>query len=91
MGIREHVGVSEARDKGKQNRISLKDILRTNFSLINWYSQSVRWTIGAGFTRTDLHHPGPHRDATIYKGKNFLSARPLMVELTEVLNIPWVG
>jgi hypothetical protein len=51
----------------------------------------MRWTIGAGFTRTDLHRPGPHMDATIYKGKNFLSARPLRVELTEVLNIPWIG
>jgi hypothetical protein len=46
---------------------------------------------GAGFKRTDLHRPGPHRDATIYKGKNFLSARSLRVILTEVLNIPRVG
>jgi hypothetical protein len=75
----------------KQNRISLKDILRINFFLISWYKQSVRWTTGAGFMRTDLHRPGPHRDATIYKGKNFLSARPLRVEVTEVVNIPRVG
>jgi hypothetical protein len=41
--------------------------------------------------RVDLHRPGPHRDATNYKGKNFLSTRPLRVELMEVLNIPWIG
>jgi hypothetical protein len=39
----------------------------------------------------DLHHPGPHKDATIYKGKNFLSVKPLRIKLTEVLNVPWVG
>jgi hypothetical protein len=46
---------------------------------------------GARFTRTDLYRPGPHRDATIYKGKNFLSAKPLRIKLTEVLNVPRVG
>jgi hypothetical protein len=45
----------------------------------------------AGFTRIDPHHPGPHRDATIYKGKNFLLAKPLRIKLTEVLNVPRVG
>jgi hypothetical protein len=84
-------GLAKQEPRKKQNRISLKDILRINFSLINWYKQSVRWTTEVGFTRTDLHHPSPHRDATIYKGKNFLSARPLRIELTEVLNIPRVG
>jgi hypothetical protein len=84
-------GLAKQETREKQNRISLKDILRINSSLINWYRKSVRWTSGAGFMRTDLHRHGPHRDATIYKGKNFLSARPLRVELTEVLNIPQVG
>jgi hypothetical protein len=51
----------------------------------------MRWTPGAGFTRTDLHRSGPHRDATIYKGKNFISAEPLRIKLTEVLNVPRVG
>jgi hypothetical protein len=46
---------------------------------------------GAGFMRTDLHRPGPHRDATIYKGKIFLSAKPLRIKLTEVLNVPRLG
>jgi hypothetical protein len=41
--------------------------------------------------RADLHRPSPHKDATNYKGKNSLSARPLRIELTEVLNIPRVG
>jgi hypothetical protein len=57
------------RNKEEQNCISLKDILRTNFSLTNWFRQIVRCTPGAGFTRADLHHPGLHRDATNYKGK----------------------
>jgi hypothetical protein len=51
----------------------------------------MRWMAGAGFTRMDLHRPGPHRDTTIYKGKNFLSAKPLRIKLTEVLNVPRVG
>jgi hypothetical protein len=46
---------------------------------------------GAGFMRMDLYHPGPHRDATIYKGKNLLPAKPLRIKLTEVLNVPRVG
>jgi hypothetical protein len=29
----------------------------------------VRCTPGAGFTRADLHRPGPHVGATNYKGK----------------------
>jgi hypothetical protein len=35
--------------------------------------------------------PWSAQDATIYKGKNLLSAKPLRVKLTEVLNVPWVG
>jgi hypothetical protein len=50
----------------------------------------VRCTPGVGFTRADLHRPGPHVDATNYKGKILLN-RVLWIELTEVLNVPWIG